>query len=637
MPISGIAGQVGALRKRFGAPGGDVATGGLTGGQGYDPISTVMKDGRSGIDPATGVPYGSSYSQAGAGPYGGAQDFTAGGPYERAVADASALQARVTAPITGAQQAQRDQRRGNYARTQPGLNQVPATQRPVNVPGGGLGTGGDVATGGLTGGLRPQPQFSGVNATTVSPGPEVEQIGLDYKNGLITFEEANARYAALDTGGGFTPAPGSVDLSTTGGLSGQTDYSQAFGNVPGAVTPATDLSGVYTNQLGREPDQEGMAWYQGKIDRGEMTFDQARQAIIKSEEGRGYNTPREQYIADAYMKEFGREPDPQGMDFYLNNPDQLANLGGTLDQSQEAYDTGTASNLGVVDKVTQQIEDKYGEATGATETYGETAYDALKTSAEESAEPLDPYSEAGQEALNMINDLSGINGPEAQQAAMDAYRSSPALAAKLKQSEDMMTRMAAATGQLGGGNLLKGLQESALTLHDLDFQNYMDQLGGIAEGGLTAGSQLANLKSQYGRDVAGVAGQIAGLDVNSAQWAGTGISNAQLESAFQTGQWEQDAAWQQAQLDVMQTNKLDGLLESSENKLMEIISGTLTSITATQAMNLKFLISIDSQLASDLVGTFGSGSSSTGAWDPVTVQVDAMKIIDGLTNKKEGD
>ena len=460
--------------------------------------------------------------------------------------------------------------------------------------------GGDLQTGGFAGGLDPQGVPLPAQGT---PG----EAPMD-----LTDTQKDGRW-------GINPETG---------IPYGASYSQS-GGVPGAVTAATDLAGVYQNQLGREPDEAGMAFYQDKIDRGEMSFEQARQEIIKSEEGRGYNTEREQYIADAYQKEFGRPVDPEGMDFYMNNPDQLAGLGGALDYSPEAVESGTASRYGGTrdDRVNrdqdlygaQAAENTMGEATTAANEEIQAAVDesvkVIEDAAAASEEPLDPYSEAGQAALNMINDLTGVNGPEAQQAAMDAYQASPALAAKLKQTEDAMARMASATGQLGSGNLLKGLQENALTLHDQEFQQYLDNLNKTAGGGLTAGTNLAAMRFRRGQDIADIKGR-AGESM-SGNLYNTGILSSQrkfemgnilAEDAFKT-------SGELSDLELQRAETITNYMNQGQQYIDDLMSGTLGAVTGAQMDWLQGMNAADKEFAQMIAGIWAN-QTNNGATDP---------------------
>ena len=142
---------------------------------------------------------------------------------------------------------------------------------------------------------------------------------------------------------------------------------------------------------------------------------------------------------------------------------------------------------------------------------------------------LAPYEQAGTTALGGQLDLTGLNGVEAQQAAIAALKSSPEMLAMTQQGENAMLQNAAATGGLRGGNIQGALaQFRPQVLSSLINQQYqrlgalssigqnttmnVAQLGqasaaGVGSAGLQTGSNIANLLGQQGAAQAG--GQLA--------------------------------------------------------------------------------------------------------------------------------
>lgn len=183
---------------------------------------------------------------------------------------------------------------------------------------------------------------------------------------------------------------------------------------------------------------------------------------------------------------------------------------------------------------------------------------------------------AGTEGLERQAALAGLRGSEAQGQAFQGFRESPGQQFLQEQGERAVTRQAAATGGLGGGNVLRELQRQAIGLAQQDFSNQFQrgqqvlgtqgqaagQLAGLAaQGGIQganlisgaagqlggqrfqAGQQLsqqaqqqannlANLQAQLGQNIAGVTGQTGANLANIAQ--GAGQSNAQLQQQLAT-------------------------------------------------------------------------------------------------------
>jgi hypothetical protein len=148
-------------------------------------------------------------------------------------------------------------------------------------------------------------------------------------------------------------------------------------------------------------------------------------------------------------------------------------------------------------------------------------------------EVLAPYVQAGTGAMGGMQNLAGLGGAEAQQAAIAAISNSPEMQAMLQQGENAMLQNAAATGGLRGGNLQGALaQYRPQVLSQLINQQY-SRLGGIAQlgqasaagvgtAGLQTGQSIANLLQQQGAAQAG--GQLA-----------TGQAWQSIPNAFMSG------------------------------------------------------------------------------------------------------
>jgi len=129
---------------------------------------------------------------------------------------------------------------------------------------------------------------------------------------------------------------------------------------------------------------------------------------------------------------------------------------------------------------------------------------------------LAPYVQAGTGALTGQQDLSGLNGPEAQQRAIDALQNSPQFEALAKQGENGILQNASATGGLRGGNVQGALANfRPAMLNDLINQRYSQYAGisaqgqnaaaGVGAGGQNTANQISNLYGQQGAAQAGAA------------------------------------------------------------------------------------------------------------------------------------
>jgi hypothetical protein len=127
---------------------------------------------------------------------------------------------------------------------------------------------------------------------------------------------------------------------------------------------------------------------------------------------------------------------------------------------------------------------------------------------------LSPYTQAGPGALKAQQDLAGLNGPQAQQAAIAALQASPQFTAQQQLGEERILANASATGGLRGGNVQAALaQFSPALLADTINQQY-SRLGGLVQVGqnsaagvgtatLGTANNTSNLLQQQGAAAAG--------------------------------------------------------------------------------------------------------------------------------------
>lgn len=121
---------------------------------------------------------------------------------------------------------------------------------------------------------------------------------------------------------------------------------------------------------------------------------------------------------------------------------------------------------------------------------------------------------AGGQGIENQAALAGLRGPEAQAAAFQNFQQSPGQQFLQEQAERATTRQAAATGGLGGGNVLRELQRQAIGLAQQDFSNQFQRGQQVLGSQQLQGSNLANLASQQGQLgaglISGATGQLGG-------------------------------------------------------------------------------------------------------------------------------
>lgn len=143
-------------------------------------------------------------------------------------------------------------------------------------------------------------------------------------------------------------------------------------------------------------------------------------------------------------------------------------------------------------------------------------------------ELLKPYTEAGVPALQQMQAMLGLSGPQAEQAAIAGVEGSPTFQASLQQGENAMLQNASATGGLRGGNIQAALAQFRPQLLAQEIENRFARLGGITSlgqqsaagvgtAGMNTGTNIATLLGQQGAARAGgILGQsqIAGNALN---------------------------------------------------------------------------------------------------------------------------
>lgn len=142
---------------------------------------------------------------------------------------------------------------------------------------------------------------------------------------------------------------------------------------------------------------------------------------------------------------------------------------------------------------------------------------------------LKPYADAGLSGLSGQQDLLGINGTKAQQAAINNINNSSEMQAYLQQGENAILQNASATGGLRGGNTQAALaQFRPQLLNQLINQRYQNLAGmtalgqnaaaGTGNAGMQTASNISNLYQQSGAAQAGAA--LAQGQANANMWNG---------------------------------------------------------------------------------------------------------------------
>lgn len=146
-----------------------------------------------------------------------------------------------------------------------------------------------------------------------------------------------------------------------------------------------------------------------------------------------------------------------------------------------------------------------GEVTGSN-AQARAAVEAANIqaqAAQQGQERFAPWFAAGEKALGAQGALAGLEGADAQAAAIQALQASPMFTALLDQGERGILSNAAATGGLRGGNVQAALAQFAPMLLAQTIQDQFSRLGGISGMGQGAAGSQAGLIQQQGAAQAG--------------------------------------------------------------------------------------------------------------------------------------
>lgn len=141
-------------------------------------------------------------------------------------------------------------------------------------------------------------------------------------------------------------------------------------------------------------------------------------------------------------------------------------------------------------------------------------------------ELLSPYSQAGVKALGGQQDLLGLNGADAQKAAVQAISDSPAMQALTQQGETAILQNASATGGLRGGNVQGALAQFRPQLLSQLIQQQYGNLGGLVSIGQNAAAGTGNAQQNSSNQIINALGQQGAAQAGAA--LATGQANAQM-------------------------------------------------------------------------------------------------------------
>lgn len=181
------------------------------------------------------------------------------------------------------------------------------------------------------------------------------------------------------------------------------------------------------------------------------------------------------------------------------------------------------------------------QASSAQEASSMAAIDEQRRQFDLSQELMRPFVNAGTGALGQQQALLGMNGNEAQQAAINNISNSAEFQTYLNQGENAIRQNASATGGLRGGNTQAALSQFSPQLLNQMINQRFTNLGGltamgqnaaagVGNAGMQSANNIGNLLQQMGAAQAGNA--LAQGNASANQWASIGNLAGQIGGMY---------------------------------------------------------------------------------------------------------
>lgn len=119
---------------------------------------------------------------------------------------------------------------------------------------------------------------------------------------------------------------------------------------------------------------------------------------------------------------------------------------------------------------------------------------------------LSPYVERGEQSSNLLNDIIGMNGPEAQSRALTMYQSNPSSSLLKNVLDDTARRTIGTFSASGNANSGRAVEELGRRMSDVqlgDYGNWTNLIQGGANTGANASLAAAELAGGRGNSILG--------------------------------------------------------------------------------------------------------------------------------------
>jgi hypothetical protein len=164
-------------------------------------------------------------------------------------------------------------------------------------------------------------------------------------------------------------------------------------------------------------------------------------------------------------------------------------------------------------------------ASKSQQASDQAAIDSSNAQFDKAAAILKPYVDAGTGSLTAQQDLIGLNGGDAQKAAIANIENGPQFQAMQKQGEESILQNASATGGLRGGNTQGALAQFRPQLLSSLITDQYNKLGGITQIGQASAAGQASSSIQQGQINAGLLQDQGAAKAGAALAQGQAVSN----------------------------------------------------------------------------------------------------------------
>lgn len=165
-------------------------------------------------------------------------------------------------------------------------------------------------------------------------------------------------------------------------------------------------------------------------------------------------------------------------------------------------------------------------AAAAQERSAQLGIDEQRRQYDTTRTDLAPWMQQGQDASAQQGDLLGLNGPEAQQAAIAAQQGSPLYESLFRNGQNTLLANKSATGGLRGGDTQGALANFGKDTLAQVIEAQLTRLGGVSQTGQNAAAQVGS----FGANSANQISQMLG-ESGSAQ-AGAAIAGGAANAAM---------------------------------------------------------------------------------------------------------